>query len=412
MAMRAHAMRIGRRGLALGVLALLMGADEPRLADHFGFLPLEVYKLDNRINGLLVRDLDGDKVEDIAVINNARSRIDLLLSTRKKPGGGEDEEERRGVEGGQPGPQRPPDAAGQRPGEQGRREPPGRRLRRRRQGRPGLLRRAGRDRDPLQPRQRPVRRRQADQRRRGRRERGGPERRRPRQGRPRRPRPDRQGRDRPHLSEGEGEAGRARAAPAHPGQRPDGQGRRHRRRRPRRPGHAQRRPRRPDPDPVRRRAGRTLRPRGAVPRREPPRLRLRPDRREARLRAADDRAAVGPDPRPDPRLRRRRRRLEARAGSAFYPLPPGSTQGRSIDVGDLDGDGKVEVVATDPARAQVHVYRRSGKGRARHEQDLTPASPAAARSAWPTSTATARPRSTSSPRRRSRSAGASWPTAG
>ena len=59
--------------------------DDARLADYFGFLPLEVYKLDPRISGLLIRDLDGDKVEDIAVINNARSRIDLLLST-KKPG--------------------------------------------------------------------------------------------------------------------------------------------------------------------------------------------------------------------------------------------------------------------------------------------------------------------------------------
>ena len=89
MAMRAYARRIGGRVLALGVVALSMGADEPRLADHFGFLPLEVYKLDYRINGLLVRDLDGDKVEDIAVINNARSRVDLLLSTKKA--GEEDE---------------------------------------------------------------------------------------------------------------------------------------------------------------------------------------------------------------------------------------------------------------------------------------------------------------------------------
>ncbi len=58
-------------------------ADEPRLADYFGFLPTEVYKLDPRINNLVVRDLDGDKVEDVAVVNNGRSRIDLLLSTRK-----------------------------------------------------------------------------------------------------------------------------------------------------------------------------------------------------------------------------------------------------------------------------------------------------------------------------------------
>ncbi len=76
-------------GLAMAAsLAFLRGAgpaDDARLADYFGFLPLEVYKLDSRISGLLIRDLDGDKADDIAVINNARSRIDLLLSS-KKPG--------------------------------------------------------------------------------------------------------------------------------------------------------------------------------------------------------------------------------------------------------------------------------------------------------------------------------------
>ena len=76
-------------GLLAGILGLAwvssgvsaFGGDDVRLADYFGFLPLEVYKLDNRINGLVIRDFDGDKIEDIAVINNGRSRIDLLLST-------------------------------------------------------------------------------------------------------------------------------------------------------------------------------------------------------------------------------------------------------------------------------------------------------------------------------------------
>ncbi|HEX8202627.1 MAG TPA: VCBS repeat-containing protein, partial [Isosphaeraceae bacterium] len=75
--------------LGLGVLALIgttARADEPRLAEYFGFLPLEIYKLDARIGGVLIRDLDGDKVGDIAVINNGRSRIDLLLSGPKAPG--------------------------------------------------------------------------------------------------------------------------------------------------------------------------------------------------------------------------------------------------------------------------------------------------------------------------------------
>jgi hypothetical protein len=59
-------------------------ADDPKLSDYFGFLPLEVYKLDSRISNLLIKDLDGDKVDDIIVSNNGRSRIDLLLS-RKSP---------------------------------------------------------------------------------------------------------------------------------------------------------------------------------------------------------------------------------------------------------------------------------------------------------------------------------------
>ena len=68
-----------------GLLALASAsvnwADEPRWADYFGFLPLEVYKLDPRINNLLLADVDGDKVADVIVANNARSRIDLLLSS-------------------------------------------------------------------------------------------------------------------------------------------------------------------------------------------------------------------------------------------------------------------------------------------------------------------------------------------
>src|SRR5439155_1874569 len=49
--------------LALSALSLLgagPAGDDPRLADYFGFLPLEVYKIENRITGLTVRDLDGD----------------------------------------------------------------------------------------------------------------------------------------------------------------------------------------------------------------------------------------------------------------------------------------------------------------------------------------------------------------
>ncbi|WP_165069021.1 FG-GAP repeat domain-containing protein [Paludisphaera rhizosphaerae] len=79
-------------GACLGIAAgaeRLATADEPkaegrgRLADYFGFLPLELYKLDFRINNLTLADLDGDKTDDMIVADNARSRIDLFLSTKK-----------------------------------------------------------------------------------------------------------------------------------------------------------------------------------------------------------------------------------------------------------------------------------------------------------------------------------------
>jgi hypothetical protein len=78
----------GWKWVVLGALLLvgrpcLAQAPTPKLADYFGFLPLELYKLDNRIGNLQLRDLDGDKVDDIIVTNNGRSRIDLLLSTKK-----------------------------------------------------------------------------------------------------------------------------------------------------------------------------------------------------------------------------------------------------------------------------------------------------------------------------------------
>ena len=57
--------------------------DEPKLSDYFGFQPLEIYKLERRIGNLMIRDLDGDKTGDIIVGNNARSQIDLLLSTKR-----------------------------------------------------------------------------------------------------------------------------------------------------------------------------------------------------------------------------------------------------------------------------------------------------------------------------------------
>jgi len=53
--------------------------------------------------------------------------------------------------------------------------------------------------------------------------------------------------------------------------------------------------------------------------------------------------------------------LGKRGRLIFYPLPQGTARGRSLALGDLDGDEKLDVVVTDPANAQFLVYRQGGK---------------------------------------------------
>ncbi len=45
-----------------------------------------------------------------------------------------------------------------------------------------------------------------------------------------------------------------------------------------------------------------------------------------------------------------------------YPLPRNGVRGRAVAVGDLDGDHKADVVVTDPAQAQVLLYRQGPAG--------------------------------------------------
>ncbi len=78
-------MRILLRGVFVVVGVALSGmarAEGPKPSETFGFLPLEIYKLDSRISNLTLGDLDGDGIDDVIVANNGRSRIDLLLSTK------------------------------------------------------------------------------------------------------------------------------------------------------------------------------------------------------------------------------------------------------------------------------------------------------------------------------------------
>ena len=91
--MTTYGIRKLQAALLIGVLTLLgvkqspaqAPGDAPKLADYFGFQPIEIYKLERRIGNLMIRDLDGDKIGDIIVANNARSRIDVLLSSKRRP---------------------------------------------------------------------------------------------------------------------------------------------------------------------------------------------------------------------------------------------------------------------------------------------------------------------------------------
>src|SRR5207253_8247297 len=46
----------------------------------FGFLGPEIFPIENQISQLRVADLDGDGLNDIVVVNNARSKINLLYN--------------------------------------------------------------------------------------------------------------------------------------------------------------------------------------------------------------------------------------------------------------------------------------------------------------------------------------------
>ncbi len=65
--------------LSFGVL----GADTN--STRFGFTGPEIFPIDNQMSQLRVADLDGDGLNDIVVVNNARSKITLLYNQTGKP---------------------------------------------------------------------------------------------------------------------------------------------------------------------------------------------------------------------------------------------------------------------------------------------------------------------------------------
>src|SRR5512140_1093187 len=48
--------------------------------NRFGFTGPEIFPIDNQISQLRVADLDGDGLNELVVVNNARSKINLLYN--------------------------------------------------------------------------------------------------------------------------------------------------------------------------------------------------------------------------------------------------------------------------------------------------------------------------------------------
>ncbi len=54
------------------------------LAGYYGFLPVEITKVDARAHSVVTGDFNHDRLQDLAIVNNGHSRIDILLQ-RAKP---------------------------------------------------------------------------------------------------------------------------------------------------------------------------------------------------------------------------------------------------------------------------------------------------------------------------------------
>lgn len=64
--------------------------EQDDLSDYYGFAEMEIIKLDYGIHNLLIADFDNDGLNDIAVANNTKARIELLM--QKQQAGLEQEE--------------------------------------------------------------------------------------------------------------------------------------------------------------------------------------------------------------------------------------------------------------------------------------------------------------------------------
>ncbi len=66
--------------IALSLIWSLPSPAESTNLNRFGFMGPEVFPIDNQISQLRVADLDGDGLNDLVVVNNSRSKINLLYN--------------------------------------------------------------------------------------------------------------------------------------------------------------------------------------------------------------------------------------------------------------------------------------------------------------------------------------------
>lgn len=75
----------GLLAFVAGAVAAEEGVAPPRLGDYYGFGPLEIFKVENRSHSMIAGDFNSDGRTDLACVDNSHSRIDLLLQRETSP---------------------------------------------------------------------------------------------------------------------------------------------------------------------------------------------------------------------------------------------------------------------------------------------------------------------------------------
>ena len=73
-----------RMAVWCSAVALTLGCTGQAATNRFGFNGPEIFPIDSQISLLHAADLDGDGLNDLVVVNNARSKINLLLQPNRQ----------------------------------------------------------------------------------------------------------------------------------------------------------------------------------------------------------------------------------------------------------------------------------------------------------------------------------------